>query len=50
MRTVFNKKKGHELEELIEEVEEVEEGEMLLSSYIWIHENLEKEEMELLVN
>ncbi|WP_298546714.1 heme-binding domain-containing protein [uncultured Aquimarina sp.] len=42
-----NKKKDHKLEELIEEVEE---GEMPLSSYTWIHGDLEKEEMELLIN
>ncbi|MHA7057857.1 heme-binding domain-containing protein [Aquimarina sp. M1] len=41
------KKKDHKLEELIEEVEE---GEMPLSSYTWIHGNLNKEEMEKLIN
>ncbi len=42
-----DKKKDHKLEELIKEVEE---GEMSLSSYTWIHGNLEIEEMELLIN
>ncbi|WP_298312346.1 heme-binding domain-containing protein [uncultured Aquimarina sp.] len=42
-----DKKKDHKLDELIEEVEE---GEMPLSSYTWIHGDLEKEEMELLIN
>ncbi|AXT58508.1 cytochrome C [Aquimarina sp. AD1] len=42
-----DKKKDHKLDELIEEVEE---GEMPLSSYTWIHGDLEKEEMEVLIN
>ncbi len=41
------KKKDHKLEEL---VEEVEEGEMPLSSYTWIHGNLDKEQKELLIS
>lgn len=39
------KKKDHKLEELLEEVEE---GHMPLSSYTWLHGNLEEEEKELL--
>ncbi|SEL36817.1 Haem-binding domain-containing protein [Aquimarina amphilecti] len=42
-----NKKKDHKLDELIEEVEK---GEMPLSSYTWVHGDLEKEEMEVLIN
>ncbi|KAA1243930.1 heme-binding domain-containing protein [Aquimarina sp. RZ0] len=41
-----DKKKDHKLDELIEEVEE---GEMPLSSYTWIHGNLEKEDKEVLI-
>ncbi len=41
------KKRDHKLEELIEEVEE---GEMPLSSYTWIHGNLDTEEKEVLIN
>jgi len=41
-----DKKRDHKLDELIEEVEE---GEMPLSSYTWIHGDLEKEEMETLI-
>jgi len=42
-----DKKKDHKLDELIEEVEE---GEMPLSSYTWIHGNLEEDEKEVLIN
>ncbi len=41
-----NKKKDHKLDEL---VEEVEEGEMPLSSYTWIHGNLEKKDKKILI-
>ena len=41
------KKKDHKLEEFIEEVEE---GEMPLSSYTWLHSNLEEAEKEQLIN
>ncbi|WP_109438263.1 heme-binding domain-containing protein [Aquimarina sp. AU119] len=42
-----NKKKDHKLEEL---VEEVEEGEMPLSSYTWLHGNINDQEKEILIN
>ncbi|MDY8137807.1 heme-binding domain-containing protein [Aquimarina sp. 2201CG5-10] len=42
-----DKKRDHKLEELIEEVEE---GEMPLSSYTWLHGNLEEGEKEILID
>lgn len=40
------KKKDHKLEEL---VEEVEEGHMPLSSYTWMHGNLDQKEKEIMI-
>ena len=45
--TYTNKKKDHKLEEFIEEVEE---GHMPLSSYTWIHGNLDQDQKEKLIH
>ena len=42
-----DKKKDHKLEEL---VEEVEENEMPLSSYTWLHGNIDEQQKEILIN